>query len=176
MNCPSDVFFQSLNRLFISIAFLWVWQQPSAHGATTNAVSSHRVRIWQTDDGLPQNPVHAITQTLDGYLWVGTQEGLARFDGVRFTTVDEKIALELKHRWITALCAGADGSLWVACDGVGVIRLKNGIVSRFAETNGLPSNQTRCLLESRDGAIWIGCEGGLTRFKDGNLTTYTEKS
>ncbi|MSU58892.1 MAG: hypothetical protein EXS35_12125 [Pedosphaera sp.] len=176
MNCSRNNFFQSLNRRLLPIVFVCVWPQLHSLSAPTNGVSSYRVRIWQTDYGLPQNPVHAITQTLDGYLWVGTQEGLARFDGVRFTTVDEKIAPELKHRWITALCAGADGSLWVACDGVGVIRLKNGIVSRFAETNGLPSNQTRCLLESRDGSIWIGCEGGLTQFKDGKLTSYTEKS
>ena len=143
--------------------------------ASTNT-PAYSVRVWQTDDGLPQNSVHAIAQTEDGYLWVGTHEGLARFDGVRFTSLEEKLAPELKHGWITALCASKDGSLWIACDGAGVLRLKHGVISRIAETNGLPNNQTRCLLESQDGAIWIGSEGGLTRFKDGKLTTFTDKN
>ena len=60
---------------------------------------SYRVRVWQTDDGLPQNSVHAIAQSEDGYLWVGTHEGLARFDGVRFTPVAEA---GLQRGWITA--------------------------------------------------------------------------
>src|SRR4030095_6055154 len=105
---------------------------------------SFSVRIWQTDDGLPQNNVHALAQSEDGYLWVGTHEGLARFDGARFVMFDEKLAPELKHGWITALLTARDGSLWIACDGFGVLRMKQGAISRFAETNGLPSNLTRC--------------------------------
>jgi ligand-binding sensor domain-containing protein len=87
---------------------------------------------------------------------------------VRFTIVDEKAAPELKRGWITALCAARDGSLWIACDGSGVTRLKNGTYLRISEANGLPSNQTRCLLEGKDGSIWIGSEGGLTRFQEAN--------
>src|SRR2546427_8144483 len=116
---------------------------------STKAAIPYSVRIWQADDGLPQNSVYAIAQTPDGYLWVGTHEGLTRFDGVRFTLVDDPVAPELKHGWITALCAGSDGSLWIACDGSGVTRLKDGVFSRFSEVNGLPSNQTRCLFEAR---------------------------
>jgi ligand-binding sensor domain-containing protein/two-component sensor histidine kinase len=162
-------------RAWRVIALMLIVVIPAARAATSNA-PAYSVRIWQTDDGLPQNSVHAIAQTDDGYLWVGTHEGLARFDGVRFTMLDEKFAPELKHSWITALCTSKDGSLWIACDGLGVLRLRHGAISRFAETNGLPNNQTRCLLETRDGSIWIGSEGGLTRFKDGKLTTFSDKS
>src|SRR6266853_1410479 len=112
--------------------------------ASTNPIVPYSVRIWQTDDGLPQNSVYAITQTADGYLWVGTHEGLARFDGLSFTIMDDPAAPELKHGWITALCAHSDGSLWIACDGAGVIRLKDGVFSHFSEAQGLPSNQARC--------------------------------
>jgi ligand-binding sensor domain-containing protein/signal transduction histidine kinase len=136
----------------------------------------YNVRIWQTDDGLPQNSVWAIAQTSDGYLWVGTKEGLARFDGLRFTTLEEKAAPELKHGWITALCACRDGSLWIAVDGYGVVRLKAGTYLHLSESDGLPSNQTRCLLEAKDGSIWIGGELGLTRFKGGKLTNFNEKN
>src|SRR5436190_8147087 len=85
----------------------------------TNAPTVYSVRLWQIEDGLPQNSVWAMAQTLDDYLWVGTREGLARFDGVRFTLPDEKAAPELRHGWIMALCAARDGSLWVGVDGAG---------------------------------------------------------
>jgi len=99
---------------------------------------------------------------------VGTREGLARFDGVRFTLPDEKAAPELRHGWITALCLGRDGSLWVGMDGLGVTRVKDGKFSRLTEADGLLSNQIKCLIESSDGSIWIGSEGGVTRYRTGN--------
>ena len=63
----------------------------------TNVITPYSVRTWQTDDGLPQNSVYSIAQTGDGYIWVGTGEGLARFDGVRFTVLDETAPPELHH-------------------------------------------------------------------------------
>jgi ligand-binding sensor domain-containing protein/signal transduction histidine kinase len=148
----------------------------SGGGANAATPSRFSVRVWQSDEGLPNNSVYAIAQSAEGYLWVGTHEGLARFDGVRFTIVDETVAPELRRAWVTALCVASDGSLWAACDGAGVTRLKDGKAVRYSEADGLPSNQTRCLLESSDGSIWIGSEAGVTRFKDGKFTTLTEKN
>src|SRR2546429_9168820 len=74
----------------------------SGQGAT-NTPTPYRVRVWQTDDGLPQNSVHAIAQTREGYLWVGTREGLARFEGVQFTLLDENAGPEPKNAPITAI-------------------------------------------------------------------------
>ena len=142
--------------------------------AVEDGLLHYDARVWQTDDGLPQNPVWAITQTLDGYLWVGTRGGLARFDGIRFVVVDDPRVPELKQGWITALRGSRDGGLWIACDGHGVIRIKDGEISRFNETNGLPSNLTRCLLEARDGSVWIGSEAGLTHYREGSFTQFGE--
>ena len=162
------------------VPLVWLSQPdfsaPKALAASTSGVIRYSVRIWQADDGLPQNSVYAIAQTDDGYLWVGTHEGLARFDGVRFTTVDDPKAPELKHGWITALCAGRDGSLWIACDGSGVTRLKNGTFSHFSDADGLPSNQVRCLLDTKDGSLWIGSEAGVTHYKDGKFTSFSVKN
>jgi len=144
---------------------LWLLSSPSVFSAPDGLVH-YQDRVWQTDDGLPQNPVWAITQTLDGYLWVGTGQGLARFDGIRFVLMDDLQVPELKQGWITALCGSRDGGLWIACDGHGVIRIQDGEVSRFTETNGLTSNLIRCLLETRDGSVWIGGEAGLTRYRE----------
>ena len=147
-----------------------------AAAVVTNGVVPYSVRAWQTDDGLPQNSVHAITQSREGYLWVGTHEGLARFDGVRFAALGENAPPELKRGWITALCAGRDGSVWIGCEGYGLARFKEGKFTRFSEADGLLSNQIRCLLEGRDGSLWIGSEAGVTRYHDGKFRNFTEKN
>src|SRR6185369_9750026 len=139
--------FAGVSPRIIALFLALYWQVGAVEGA--EGVIPYSVRIWQADDGLPQNSVYAIAQTKDGYLWVGTHEGLARFDGVHFLIVDDPQAPELKHGWITALCTAADGSLWIACGGSGVTRLKNGRFSHLSEADGLPSNQTRCLLEAK---------------------------
>src|SRR6478736_1587048 len=79
-------------------------------------------RVWQMEDGLPHNIVQAIAQTSDGYLWVGTREGLARFDGFRFERID--VSFDRKYPSIPCLHAAGDGSLWVGSDGSGLFRLR----------------------------------------------------
>jgi ligand-binding sensor domain-containing protein/signal transduction histidine kinase len=171
-----------MKRLCHAFAFLFWWIILLAPGltdqfsfASTNLISRYSVRIWQTDDGLPQNSVYAVAQTLDGYLWVGTHEGLARFDGIRFDIFDDPAAPELRRGWITALCTTKDGSLLIAVDRHGLVRIKNRTVTHISETDGLVSNQTRCLLEDKDGSLWIGTEGGLSHYKDGKFANFTTK-
>lgn len=136
----------------------------------------YTVRNWQTDDGLPQGSVFALAQTPDGYLWVGTREGLVRFDGVRFTPVEQENARWLTHAWITALRVGTNGSLWVGTDTNGLACLHGGVWSFYSRTNGLMSDQVRTLLESTDGGLWIGTEEGLARFADGRFASYTTRN
>src|SRR4051812_45303445 len=81
---------------------------PAAHSS-----SSFLTQLWQTDEGLPHNHVRAIAQTRDGYLWIGTQKGLVRFDGLQFKLFDEPQSPELKNATITALLATKDGGLWI---------------------------------------------------------------
>ncbi len=134
----------------------------------------YNVRVWQTDEGLPQNSVNAITQTRDGYLWVGTREGLACFDGIKFTLLDEAAASYLKNASISALCVSRDGSLWIASESNGLTRLKGGKFTHFLKADGLPDNQVQCLLEGRDGGLWIGSETGLARFYEDQFTLFPE--
>lgn len=141
--------------------------------AAEERIPPYTIRLWQTDDGLPQNSVFALAQTPDGYLWVGTREGLTRFDGLRFTPVEDSGSPGLKDSWITALCATRDGSLWIATDNNGLARLKAGVFSYLTQADGLPSNQARCLLEGAEGSLWIGTEGGLTRLHNRQLRTFT---
>ena len=136
----------------------------------------YRVRSWQTDDGLPQNSVYALAQTPDGYLWVGTREGLAKFDGIRFTPPPSPADAALSRAWITALTVSADGALWVGTELNGLARLHNGVVSTFTRTNGLPADQIRCLFgATADGTVWIGTEEGLTAYQEGKFKVYTTR-
>jgi ligand-binding sensor domain-containing protein/anti-sigma regulatory factor (Ser/Thr protein kinase) len=155
--------------LLLLLALSWT---PQRLGAATNYVTRYDLRVWQTDEGLPQNSVHAIAQTPDGYLWVGTREGVARFDGVRFTQLDLPAAGHVKHAFINALVVDRDGGLWIASETNGLTRIKGNTVARYSKADGLPDNQVQCLLESQDGSLWVGCETGLARFQNGRFTNF----
>ncbi|MGI8967038.1 MAG: two-component regulator propeller domain-containing protein, partial [Limisphaerales bacterium] len=143
--------------------------------AGTNAISHYSSRLWQTDDGLPQNSVQAILQSRDGFLWLGTQEGLARFDGLQFTVINRANTPELPTSSFTALLEAKDGSFWFGSEGNGLTRINRGKVFQYNRANGLAGDTVRCLVQQRDGTIWIGTNEGLTRWKDETLTTFTEK-
>ena len=136
-------------------------------------VFSCALHSWQVEDGLPDNLVQAITQTADGFLWVGTPVGLARFDGNQFVCYDTRNTTALKNSSITALCAGKDGSLWIGTDGGGLVRLYNGVFTEFATTNGLAGDEIRAIYESEDNTLWVGTTTGMSRYKYGRFRTYT---
>src|ERR1044072_1016672 len=100
-------------------------------GAPTLALDPNRTlrdyghQVWVSENGLPQNTVQAIAQTPDGYLWIGTQEGLARFDGVRFEIFDKQNTPQLKSNDIRALLVDGSGILWIATS-TGLIRRQDG--------------------------------------------------
>src|SRR5712691_193386 len=93
---------------------------------------------WTEKDGLPSGRVAAIAQTADEYLWLGTNVGLVRFDGVKFVPWKELSDLALPARRVWALCAARDGSLWVGFTTPGGIsRIKDGVVINYNDSNGL---------------------------------------
>ena len=130
------------------------------------------VQVWRQPQGLPQNAVLAILQTRDGYLWLATKGGLSRFDGVRFTTFDDRDKTQLRESEVWALAEGTDGSLWCATYGGGVSRLKDGRFTVFTTDNGLVNNYVTSLIADDDGSIWIGSEGGLSRFHGERFINY----
>jgi ligand-binding sensor domain-containing protein len=131
-------------------------------------------RTWQAEDGLPNRTVQAIVQTRDGYLWVGTQYGLARFDGTEFTVFNVENAPVMRNANILGLHESRDGSLWAATGSGGVLRLQGSKFVHYGKAEGLASAYTRGpIVESRDGALWFGTVAGLSRFKDGVFTSFT---
>ena len=135
----------------------------------------YHCRTWQTDEGLPDNLVQAITQTGDGFLWVGTRAGLARFDGSQFFCYDSRNTPALKNPSITALCADHSGALWIGTDGGGLLRLKDGIFTPFTLGTGLAGDAVRVIYESRDGSVWIGTTTGMSRWQNGAFHNYSQR-
>src|SRR5437764_3786823 len=82
-------------------------------------------RVWQTQDGLPENTVQAFAQTSDHYLWIGTSGGLVRFDGARFVIFDRENTPQIHEDSIFCLTVSRDGSLWAGSDGGGLVRYRN---------------------------------------------------
>lgn len=131
-------------------------------------------RTWQTEDGLPHNVVRAIAQTPDGYLWIGTQNGLARFDGVRFTVFDAQNTPSMASADVAALCVDHAGSLWIGTE-AGLLEWKAGSILQ-PEGKAPPTGKTiRTLYETRDGALWVGTLHGLDRFENGRVTHFSRE-
>jgi ligand-binding sensor domain-containing protein/signal transduction histidine kinase len=135
-------------------------------------VFQYNSRIWQTDEGLPDNVVQSIAQTLDGFLWVGTRQGLARFDGATFTSFNAKNTPAMENSSITALCADRKDALWIGTDGGGLVCLRDGKFSHYGKTNGLAGDTVRAIFEASNGALWIGTTTGLSQFQHGTIVNY----
>jgi ligand-binding sensor domain-containing protein/signal transduction histidine kinase len=135
----------------------------------TRDLPQFNAQVWLTENGLPQNTINSIVQARDGYLWIATQEGLARFDGIRFTVFDKQNAPELKSNDIRLLLEDRQGALWIGTAD-GLVRLLNGKFTAFTIRDGLPSNVIETLCEDRDGSLWVATAAGIARFGDNVFT------
>lgn len=125
------------------------------------------VRTWGTEAGLPQNTVSVILQTRDGYLWLGTQAGLARFDGVRFKVYG--LAEGLPSVQVRALYEDNQGSLWIGTYGGGLSRWRDGKMETFTVEHGLSDINVTALAGDSTGRIWIGTSTGLSLWQNGRF-------
>ena len=129
-------------------------------------LSQYGIDAWK--DGLPQNSVHTILQSRDGYLWFGTYEGLVRFNGVSFVVHDTRNTPALRSNSVWTLFEDRLGTLWAGTLGGGVVRTRGGVFTRYGEREGLPSEYAWALAEDAAGTLWAGTDRGLARF-DGTV-------
>jgi signal transduction histidine kinase/ligand-binding sensor domain-containing protein len=130
---------------------------------------------WRDRDGLPQNGVYSLIQGRDGYIWFGTQEGLVRFDGVRFEITDRTNTAEMKRTWVISLVEEPSGSLWVnySTRGAGVGLYEAGKFKSITAKEGLRSNSVGVVVVARDSSIWFTHgKDGATRKHRGTFTTF----
>jgi diguanylate cyclase (GGDEF)-like protein len=153
--------------------------RPSAALDPGKAITQYVQSSWNSSSGLPENSVHSIAQTSDGYLWLGTEEGLTRFDGVRFVTYTFHNSHGLASDFIGVLAASRDGSLWAGTDS-GLTHIQTAGPSRgdlqfdtYNANDGLSGNDVMAICEDRDGAEWVGTTQGLNRIVNGRLENWT---
>ncbi len=126
--------------------------------------------LWTQERGLPQDTIRAITQTKDGYLWLGTDEGLARFDGYEFV-VFTKTNGDLPDNSITALAAANDGSLWIGTQN-GLTHYREGRFQTYTTKHGLPDSAITALYADHEDALWIIAGIYLARYQSGQFTNF----
>lgn len=165
-----------INRLVLELLLLLAAAAPATALDPGKAITQYGHRVWQDQDGLPQNSVFSITQTLDGYLWLGTGAGVARFDGVRFVVFDRKNTPVLSHDHVTALAASRDGTLWVGTRGGGLSRFQDGVARAYGASDGFAHTSVLAIVEDSEGNLWIGTGSGLVRYRGGRFTRYTTRN
>jgi len=127
--------------------------------------------VWTQQQGLPQDTIRSVVQTSDGYLWIGTDEGLARFDGYEFTTY-RKGKAGLPSNSITALAAATDGTLWVGTSS-GLAEYRDGRFRTYTTRQGLPDDAITGLYTDHADTLWIVAGQYLSRCQDGRFTNYS---
>ncbi len=132
------------------------------------ALSDYVMTSWTMKDGLQSAVIWAIAQDREGYLWLGTNGGLVRFDGVQFVMWDRVGGTALPKAPVRSLCFARDGTQWVGFslseDG-GISRIRDGQVRTYGKGDGLAIGTVNALVEDRAGTMWAGTNTGLFRLR-----------
>jgi signal transduction histidine kinase/ligand-binding sensor domain-containing protein len=124
----------------------------------STSIANYGRQAWAMENGLPQNTVRALAQTKDGFLWLGTEAGLVRFDGVEFQTYDRSSVPALPGNDIRCLLAAPDGTLWIGTN-AGLARWQDGASRAYTTGDGLPDNGILAI-EMKDGNLLVSTEQG----------------
>jgi len=147
--------------LIIIVILLW------ASSLTILALDANRLpefyisKKWSTRDGLPLNSIIAITQTPDGYLWLGTRGGVCRFDGLDIEIYTHENVSQLANDNIICLFVDSNGTLWISQDKGGITFYRNRHFYRPDQLKPLENSTILSIHESPSGAIWLGTDNGL---------------
>jgi ligand-binding sensor domain-containing protein/AraC-like DNA-binding protein len=140
-------------------------------------VDQYLVDKWETADGIPSNEIHAIAQTPDGYLWIATIKGLARFDGMEFSIIsftDEEEIGPGRTFIPHTLFVDREGTLWIGSSmGLTSYDYRENRFNTFTRTDGFSGDLTRRIIKDLKGNLWISLwDGYVSRFSDGKFTEF----
>jgi len=157
-------------RLVLVCLLLLGAVQPGLALDPHKVLTQYSASAWTQRQGLPQDAIHAITQTTDGFLWLGTDEGLARFDGYEFLSFNREHGA-LRSNSISALAAGKDGALWIGSRS-GLTRYKDSTFKTYTRGDGLIDDLVSALFVDHAGILWIVAGGNLSRFDGVHFTNF----
>ncbi len=161
-------------RLFVLPALFVAMGGNLGWGAPRTGAPEVDIQSWTFRDGLPDERITSIQQTAEGFLWVGTEQGLARFDGWTFVPVAIQstpgASAGITPVRVTAQCVDAQNQLWFGTESQGLFRLSASTGSLHAVSAGLAGERVFCLGSDESGTVWIGTEKGLVRQQGGVFT------
>lgn len=136
--------------------------------------AQYKIDMWGIDEGLPQNSVRAIVQTRDGFLWLGTYGGLARFDGVKFKVYNRGNTKAMLSDRILFLHEDTQGKLWIGTEGGGVMILQGDTFSVFTTKDGLADNSVSAIEQDSGGRIWFSHDNNtVSKYEHGTFNVFS---
>lgn len=144
-------------------------------GPVSLASAQYHIDSWTTDNGLPHNAIRDVVQTRDGYLWLATNDGLVRFDGVRFTTFNRENSPGMTGNRITALFKDKSGDLWMGSD-ASVMRLHNGTFIDYGSESGVPNDMVSGITLDSSGDLLVLFNHRVIRWHQGRFHPVNTKS
>jgi ligand-binding sensor domain-containing protein len=149
-------------RGLLAIAWLLGCGLPGLALEPSTPLANYGRQSWGMENGLPQNTVQALLQTRNGFVWLGTEVGLVRFDGNGFAVFDKNSTPALPGNDVRYLLETRDGALWIGTS-EGLARWKDGVVTAFTTVQGLPTNAIKTIVQAKDGVLWVWTDQGLAR-------------
>jgi len=148
------------------IVLPWLWITATAFALDpSRPLAAHAHRIWRSEDGLLQDTAAALLESREGFLWIGTEAGLVRFDGAAFDYYSRINLPGFDRNEIQCLAETRGGALWIGTSEPGLYRFQGGVIKSFGPAEGLPNHPIRRLLRDRNGALWAApSEGPLLRY------------
>jgi signal transduction histidine kinase/ligand-binding sensor domain-containing protein len=134
--------------------------------------AQYTIKQWNVEDGLPQSSVRCITQTHDGYLWVGTWNGLARFDGLHMKVFNAANSPNFNPS-ITYIHEDEDRRLWIGTDGGGLFQYRDGSLRRIDSSSGISASIICSMSEDSSGRMWFGTDNGFYVFVKNRFLHFT---
>jgi signal transduction histidine kinase/ligand-binding sensor domain-containing protein len=156
-----------MNPRFGVIVLAAVCLRPAMGLDPSRTLTQYAHRIWQTQQGLPQGTIYSILQTHDGYLWLGSQTGLIRFDGVRFEMLENIRPEAPANVWVRSAMEDSHHTLWIATAESGLFQMDGDRVMRY-----LSSGNVQCVAEAKNGDMWACTTNGIARIRDGQVSTF----
>jgi signal transduction histidine kinase/ligand-binding sensor domain-containing protein len=132
-------------------------------------------RAWQTEDGLPDNSVSAIAQSTEGYLWIGTNGGVIRFNGEEFVQLPLRNITDLPSRQVHAMTLDHAGQVWMGMERGPIIRLGEKSFRTFSESDGVFNKRTYSITEDLQSGVWIAYSNQVCLIEGDQVTPFTRE-
>lgn len=133
------------------------------------AAGQYRFDIWTAENGLPQNTVNGILQAKDGFIWFTTNDGIVRFDGIKFKVFNKSNTKELLTSRFNLSFEDQTGRLWFKSETGDLVRYQEGVFKTFTLENGLPAKGIEDIFHDGRGGILFTCRKGHFRYSDGEF-------